>query len=80
MPAQLGILNGQLKDIFGEKYTSVFMTTKPSQLLFNGIPLCVNPSGIASIICSVIKSQKTQAIHVADDGSLKFSLFGHVSV
>lgn len=101
LPPQLAIINGQLKEIFGEKYTSIFMNVKPSQLLvsfwiellkdlliivalfeysqFDGIPLCVNPSGITGIICSVIKSQKPQAIHEMSDGSMKFSLFGHVS-
>lgn len=80
MPPQLAILNSQLKEVFGEKYASIFMNVKPSQFLFNGIPLCVNPSGIAGIICSVIKSQKPQAIHEVSDGSLKFSVFGHVSI
>lgn len=79
VPPQLGILNSQLKSIFGEKYSSVFMSVKPSQLLWDGIPLCVDPSGIAGIICSVIKSQNAQAIHEMSDGSLRFSLFGHVS-
>lgn len=79
IPPQLGLLNSQLKSIFGEKYSSVFMSVKPSQLLWDGIPLCVDPSGIAGIICSVIKSQNAQAIHEMSDGSLRFSLFGHVS-
>ncbi|XP_055324872.1 sensory neuron membrane protein 2 [Sitodiplosis mosellana] len=77
MPAQLGILNGQLEDVFGEKYDSMFMTVKVSDLLFDGVPLCVNPSGIASFICSVIKNQKPRAIKEIDDGSMRFSLFGH---
>lgn len=80
IPPQLGILNGQLKDVFGEKFASMFMTVKPIDLLFNGIPLCVNPSGIASFICSVIKNQKPQAIKEMDDGSMRFSMFGHVSI
>lgn len=79
IPPQLGILNGQLKDIFGEKHASIFQTVKPFDLLFNGIPLCVNTTGIATLICSVIKSQKPQAIKEMADGSLKFSMFGHVS-
>ena len=79
MPAQLGILNGQLKDVFGEKYESMFMSVKLSDLLFDGIPLCVNTSGIAAFICSVIKNQKPQAMKEMDDGSMRFSLFAHVS-
>lgn len=80
IPPQLGLLNSQLKSIFGERYASVFMSVKPSELLFTGIPLCVKPSGIAGIICSVIKRQNAQAIRETSDGSLRFSLFGHVSV
>lgn len=80
IPPLLGILNMQLKDVFGDEYASIFMRAKPSELLFKGISLCVNPGGIAKIICSIIKKQKTQAIHEMNDGSLRFSMFGHVSV
>lgn len=80
MPPQLGILNSQLSDVFGERYSSLFMKTTPRQLLWNGIPLCVRPTGIAKIICSVIRGQKPQAMKEMDDGSLKFSFFGHVSL
>lgn len=79
MPAQLGLLNGQLKEIFGEKYNSLFMTIKPKDLLFNGIPICAEPKGLAKMICSVIKNQKPQSMREMDDGSLMFSFFSHVS-
>lgn len=79
IPPQLAILNGQLKAIFGEKRASIFQIAKPIDLLFNGIPLCVDPSGITSFICAVMKNQKPQAIKEMDDGSLRFSMFGHVS-
>lgn len=76
---QLGIWNGQLSDVFGEQYSSLFMRVTPNQLLFDGIPLCVDASGITKIICSVIKRVKPKAIKPLEDDSLRFSLFGHVS-
>lgn len=79
IPAQLSILNSNLKQVFGEKYTSIFMTTTPAELLFNGIPLCLEPNGLAKVICSVIRKQKPKAIAVMDDGSMRFSMFGFVS-
>lgn len=78
MPPQLALLNGQFAEVFGEKYKSLFMATKPSELLFDGIPLCINTTGIARIICSVIKSQQAQSIRQMDDGSMRFSFFAHV--
>ncbi|XP_031619587.1 sensory neuron membrane protein 2 [Contarinia nasturtii] len=76
-PGQLGFLNEQLKEVFGKQYASIFMTVKPSNLLFSGIPLCVDPSGIAEFICKAIKMQRPQAIKEMNDGSLRFSMFGH---
>lgn len=58
----------------------MFMTTTPADLLFNGIPLCVKPSGLAKAICSVVKKMKPKAIAEMDDGSLNFSMFGFVSI
>lgn len=78
MPAQLGLLNYQLVNIFGEKYSSAFMQIKPIELFWNGIPLCVNTTGMAKIVCSIIKNQKTQTMKEMSDGSLRFSFFGHV--
>lgn len=80
IPPQLAVLNSNLKRVFGEKYGSIFMTTTPAELLFNGIPLCVNSSGLAKAICSVIKKQKPKAIAVMEDGSMRFSMFGFVSI
>lgn len=80
MPPQLAIINGQLADVFGEKYNSLFVSTTPSDYFFNGIPICVDPSGIAKIICSVIKSQHSPTMREMDDGSLKFSLFSYVRI
>lgn len=80
IPPQLAVLNSNLKRVFGEKYASIFMTTTPAELLFNGIPLCVNSSGLAKAICSVIKKQKPKAIAVMEDGSMRFSMFGFVSI
>lgn len=80
LPPQLGILNAYLKDVFGEKYTSMFMRTKPSELLFTGITICGGkPSGITKIICSMIKRMRPKAISLESDGSMRFSMFGFVS-
>lgn len=79
MPPQLAIIERYLSEVFGEKYSSLFMTVKLEDVLFKGIPLCINASGIPSVICSVIKAQGIQTIHEMNDGSLRFSLFGHVS-
>lgn len=76
---QLGILNGQLSDVFGEKYSSIFMRVRPNQLLFNGIPLCVDTSGITKIICSVIKRQRPITMKLMKDDSFRFAFFEHVS-
>lgn len=75
----MGILNGQLSDVFGEKYSSIFMRVRPNQLLFNGIPLCVDTSGIAKIICSVIKRLRPKTMKLMEDGSFRFAFFEHVS-
>lgn len=80
LPPQLAIINANLKNVFGEKYTSMFMRTKPSELLFSGITICGGKkTGIAKIICSIIKKQRPKAISLESDGSMKFSMFGFVS-
>lgn len=76
-PAQLGMLNDYLSDVFG-KNDALFMRTKPRELLFEGLPMCVQASGITKIICSVIKSRGIKAIREMGDDSLRFSLFNHV--
>lgn len=80
LPPQLAIINANIKNVFGEKYTSMFMRTNPSELLFTGIKLCSgNMTGLAKIICSIIKRQRPKAISLESDGSMKFSMFGFVS-
>lgn len=76
---QLGILNGQLSDVFGKKYSSIFMRVRPNQFLFNGIPMCAGTSVIAKKICSVIKLMRPKTMKLMEDGSLKFAFFEHVS-
>lgn len=78
MPPQLALIGANLKQVFGENYSSIFINVKPAEVLFSGIPLCVNPSGVSKIICSVIKSRKIRTMHDMADGSLRFSFFGHV--
>lgn len=80
MPPQLALIAANVKEVFGEKYSSMFINVKPAEILFAGIPLCVNPLGISRLICSIIKSRKLQTIRELSDGSLRFSLFGHVSL
>lgn len=79
MPPQLALIDQNLKEVFGEKYSSLFMKVKPAEVLFTGIPFCANATGLSNLICSVIKSRKIQTIHEMVDGSLRFSFFGHVS-
>lgn len=78
MPAQLALIDANVKEVFGDKYSSLFMNVKPSEVLFNGIPLCLNATGLSKVICSIIRERKIQTIHEISDGSLRFSFFGHV--
>lgn len=78
LPAQLAIVNYQLPQVFGEKYTEAFMTSTVRRYLFDGIRICIDPTGIARIVCSVIKARNVRALHELDDGSISFALFQHV--
>lgn len=78
MSAQIGLIERFLKNIFG-KYSTLFITVKPRDLLFDGLPLCKNPEGITKIVCNVIKKRNNKAIREIDDGSFLFSFFNHVS-
>lgn len=78
MPPQLAFIGANLNEVFGQNYSSMFINVKPAEVLFAGIPLCVNPSGVSKLICSVIKSRKIQTMHEMADGSLRFSFFAHV--
>lgn len=77
MSAQIGLINRFLHSVFG-KYDDLFITVKPRNLLFDGLPLCQNPDGMSKIICKVIKSRNNKAIRELPDGSFLFSFFNHV--
>lgn len=77
MSAQIGLINRFLHNVFG-KYDDLFITVKPRDLLFNGLPLCRNPEGLSTIICKVIKSRNNKSIREQPDGSFLFSFFHHV--
>lgn len=79
MPAQLAIVDYQLPNVFGKKYSETFLTISPRQFLFDGIRICIDPEGIARIVCSVIKARGVKAMQELEDGSVRFALFRHVS-
>lgn len=78
VPPQLAVINGHIKDIFGKQYSTLFMNVKPREILFDGIPMCVNVTGFAKIMCQVMKARHLQNLREMDDGSLRFSYFNHV--
>lgn len=59
---------------------TLFPSVKVSQMLFEGIRFCSDATKVAGIICSMIKQQNLQTVKVLADGSMKFSLLGHVSI
>lgn len=79
MPAQIGLIGRFLGDVFG-KNDKMFMTVNVREFLFDGLPVCKAPSGLASVVCNVIKGKSIKAMRDSPDGSLLFSLFHHVSV
>lgn len=78
MPAQLAIVDSQLDNVFGEKYKDLFVTVSPREFLFDGMRFCVDPVGIARIVCSVVKAKNVKAIRELEDGSVKFALLYQV--
>lgn len=78
MPAQIGLISRFLGDVFG-KNDNMFITVKVRDVLFDGLPICRNPSGLAKVVCNVIRSRNIKAIRETPDGSFLFSLFHHVS-
>lgn len=78
MSATLGLLNTHVGAMFGRPKT-MFLSTTPRALLFEGITICEDAHGVAKVLCNVMKERKVQTIQPVDDGSLRFALFGHVS-
>lgn len=79
MSAQIGIIERFLKNVFGTN-NDLFITVKPKDLLFDGLKLCKNPTGVAQIICNIIKKRNIKAFRQSSDGAYLFSFFNHVSI
>lgn len=78
MAASLGMLNTHIAAVFGRP-KSMFVTTTPRAILFDGIPLCENVRGVAQLLCNVLRERKLQTIQVQQDGSMRFALFRYVN-
>lgn len=78
MPAQIGLISRFLGDVLG-KNDKMFVSVKVRDVLFDGLPVCKNASGLAKIVCNVIKHKNIKAMRELPDGSFLFSLFNHVS-
>lgn len=80
LPSQLLPVGNLLPKILHENVRSLFISVNVSQLLFDGIQFCTNTTKIVAIMCSIIKKQNLQTVKIRHDGSMQFSLFGHVSL
>ncbi|KAL5282468.1 CD36 family protein [Megaselia abdita] len=69
-------LNHNLDMIF-DNPSSMFLYTSVKNFLFDGVKFCINPSGLAKVICNQIKDKGSKTIKTLQDGSLAFSLFNH---
>lgn len=73
----MGLINTAMNAVFGTT-TSFFVETTPRKFLFEGVEFCVDPVGIALIICSQIEERNSTTItKTADKNSLKFAMFAH---
>lgn len=77
--SQLGIINANLNKIFGTK-KSIFIATTPRAYLFEGIRFCIDTTGMAKLICDVIKEESSKGLVALADGSIQFSFFDHVGM
>lgn len=66
--------------VFGQ-YNSPIIEARVGDLLLDGIPMCVNPGLMGSIVCNIIRTIATNAknIELKEDGSMVFSILGYVS-
>jgi hypothetical protein len=79
LPAALKILNKAIPNIF-ENPTSMFITTKARNILFDGVPIYCNATDFSSkAICSEIKKRKHN-FHEFDKNIYGLSFFGLVSI
>lgn len=78
MPDIMNMLPGLLDSIFN--VDSIIMETTPRQFLFDGIHFCQSKDELAVVICQMIEGNAPTTIKPNGDGSLRFSLFGHVSI
>lgn len=77
MPDLLPMLPSFLDSIFN--VDSIIMETTPRQFLFDGIHFCQSQDELAQVVCQLIAGNAPSTIKPNGDGSLRFSLFGHVS-
>lgn len=77
MPEMLSVLPLVMEEIFG--INSILMETTPREFLFEGVGFCKNQDDISKLVCGLIAENAPATIKLRDDGSLSFSLYGHVS-
>lgn len=77
MPEYVSILPQLMELIFG--LDSVIMQTTPREFLFDGVHFCKGDDVLSELMCGMISEQGLKTIKVNEDGSLRFSLYGHVS-
>lgn len=56
------------------------MATTPRAYFFEGIRFCIDTTGMAKLICSVLKEKSTKGLVSLADGSVQFSFFDHVKL
>lgn len=74
--------NSVLSRVFGN-HSAPFTKYRVRDLLFDGIAFCANPTlPISLLFCREIRARSVRSsnLEVMDDGSIVFSLFGHVSI
>lgn len=67
-----------VESIFG--VNSILMETTPRQFLFDGVNFCQGQDELSQMVCGLIMQNAPTTIKVNEDGSLRFSMFAHVSV
>lgn len=77
MPEMLSVLPLVMEEIFG--INSILMETTPREFLFEGVGFCKSKDEISQIVCGLIAENAPSTIQARPDGSLAFSLYGHVS-
>lgn len=83
MPDMLPILPMILEPLFN--VDSIIMETTPREFLFDGVHFCQDNPAISEdirevvrMVCGLIAMNAPKTIRPNGDGSLRFSLYGHV--